>query len=120
LKKARAERKRLPKRQPITSNIYQFLIEGVEGIRVSELLPLKLIFLMKEPDSYIFTPDYNHNQMLRRESIIKFVNKVMRQISKQLPNEPNMTSHSFRSGLLSCGKIRVTLNLLGKRSVISR
>lgn len=165
LKKARAKRKRLPKRQPITSDIYQLLIENVEGkaykparlriafcllavtgVRVSELLPLKvsqletllkshwiainrskrgpsshkafltnegkrivqkrrqdfeLIFLMKEPDSYIFTPDYNHNQMLRRESITKSVNKVMRQISKQLPNEPNMTSHSFRSGYIT-------------------
>jgi site-specific recombinase XerD len=51
---------------------------------------------MKNLDSYIFTPDYNHNQMLRRES----VNKVMRKVSKQLPNEPNMTSHSFRSGYI--------------------
>jgi hypothetical protein len=55
---------------------------------------------MKDLDSYIFTPDYNHNQMLRRESITKSVNKVMRKVSKQLPNEPNMTSHSFRSGYI--------------------
>jgi integrase len=139
LKRAGSERKRLPKRQPITSDIYQLLIESVKGkayksarlriafcllvvtgIRVSELLPLKvsqletllkshwiginrskrgpssykafltnegkhivqerrldfeLIFLMKESDSYIFTPDYNHNQMLRCESITKSVNK---------------------------------------------
>jgi integrase len=165
LKKARAERKRLPKRQPMTPDIYQSLIEAVEGkaykfarlriafcllavtgIRVSELLPLKvsqietllsshwiainrskrgpsshkafltpegkrivkkrrkdfeLIVLMKEVDSYIFTPDYDHNQMLRRESITKSVNKVMKQVSKQLPNEPNMTSHSFRSGYIT-------------------
>lgn len=39
--------------------------------------------------------------MLRRESITKSINKVMRQISKQIPNEPNITSHIFRSGYIT-------------------
>jgi integrase len=61
LKKARLERKRLPKRQPITSQIYELLIQSitgksyqaerlriafclltVTGIRINELLPLKV------------------------------------------------------------------------------
>ena len=165
LKTARANRKILPIREPITSDMYQLIIKnvkgksyksarlriafcllGVTGIRVSELLPLKvsqietllndywiaisrskrgpsshkafltsegkrivrdrrqdfeLILLMKELDSYIFTPDYNHDKMLRRESITKSINKVMKQVSRQLPNEPNIMSHSFRVGYIT-------------------
>ena len=138
MKKARVERKRLPKRQSITFDIYQLLIEGVEGksyksaklriafcllvvtgIRVSELLLLKvsqletllkshwiainrskrgpsnhkafltnegkrivkkrrqdfeLIFLMKEPDSYIFTVEYS-NKQLEREAFTNLINQ---------------------------------------------
>ena len=156
LKEARANRKRLPKRQP-----YRLLIQAAEspsytsvrlriafclltvtGIRINELLPLKVhqlqtllesdwigidrskrgpanhkafltpegrklvderkkdfefLFLMKNPDSYIFTSESNHDQMLSRET----VNKVIRSVSKSLPDQPNITSHSFRVGYIS-------------------
>jgi integrase len=123
-KQARASRKRLPKRDPMTAQIYTKLIQTAEGpaytdvrlriaiclltitgIRINELLPLKVyqlqtlveegwiaidrskrgpanhkafltkegkklvkdrqkdfqfIFLMKEPDSYVFTNESNH------------------------------------------------------------
>ena len=164
-KKARAHRKRLPKRQPMTSIIYQRLIEEAEGpsyrrvrlriaicllavtgVRINELLGLKVnqletllklhwigidrskrgptshkafltregkklveerkkdfefLFLMKKPESYIFTSELNHYQMLSRETITRDVNKIMRQVSKQLPDKPNITSHSFRVGYIS-------------------
>ena len=137
LKQARANRKRLPKRQPITPEIYKLLIEAagntsyvnvrlkiafclltVTGIRINELSSLKVyqlqtlleshwiaidrskrgpanhkafltpegkklveerkkdfefLFLMKTPDSYIFTSESNHNQMLSRETITRDV-----------------------------------------------
>jgi site-specific recombinase XerD len=164
-KEARANRKRLPKRDPMTCEIYTELMKATEGptyinirlrlalcilavtgIRINELLPLKviqletlfkenwiaidrskrgpsnhkaflnkegkkiiqdrrkdfeLIFLMKEPDSYIFTTEVNHYQKLSRETITKDVNKVMRQVSKELPGHPNITSHSFRIGYIT-------------------
>ena len=164
-KKARASRKRLPKRDPMTSEIYKELIKDAEGptylnvrlrlalcilavtgIRINELLPLKveqlktlvqefwigidrskrgpsnhkafltkegkkiikdrkkdfeLIFLMKESDSYVFTSDANHYVKLSRETITKDVNKVMRSVSNQLPDKPNITSHSFRIGYIT-------------------
>jgi len=164
-KKARAHRKRLPKRQPMTSIIYQRLIEEAEGpsyrrvrlriaicllavtgVRINELLGLKVnqletllklhwigidrskrgptshkafltregkklveerkkdfefLFLMKKPESYIFTSELNHYQMLSRETITRDVNKIMRQVSEQLPDKPNITSHSFRVGYIS-------------------
>ena len=161
----KANRKRLPKRDPMTSEIYKELIQAAEGptylnvrlriafcilavtgIRINELLPLKvsqlepliqqnwvaidrskrgpsnhkafltkegkkiiqdrkkdfeLIFLMKESDSYLFTSEANHFEMLSREPITRDVNKVMRSVSNQLPDKPSITSHSFRIGYIT-------------------
>ena len=164
-KQARASRKRLPKRDPMTRESYKELIKAAEGptyinlrtrialcilavtgIRINELLPLKvsqletlfkenwiaidrskrgpsnhkafltkegkkimhdrqkdfqLIFLMKEPDSYLFTAESNHYKPLDRVVITRDVNKVMREVSNQLPGKLNITSHSFRIGYIT-------------------
>ena len=164
-KQTRANRKRLPKRDPMTGEIYKKLIQAAEGptyidvrtrvalcilavtgIRINELLPLKVkqlqtlieenwisidrskrgpsnhkafltkegkkiindrqkdfkfIFLMKEPDSYIFTAESNHSKQLGHVVITKNVNKIMNQVSEQLPDKPNITSHSFRIGYIT-------------------
>ena len=164
-KQARASRKRLPKRDPMTAEIYKELVKAAEGptyinartrialcilavtgIRINELLPLKvnqlqtlieenwiaidrskrgpsnhkafltkegkklihnrqkdfeLIFLMKEPNSYVFTSEAQHTKPLGRVVVTKDVNKIMRQVSKQLNDKPNITSHSFRIGYIT-------------------
>jgi integrase len=164
-KESRANRKRLPKRDPMTAEIYNELIKEAEGpsyinlrlrlticllavtgLRINELLNIKvsqletliekgwiaidrskrgpsnhkafltkegkkiiqdrqkdfqLISLMKEPDAYVFTRETNHFQKLRREVITRHVNKVMRSVSNQLPDQPNVTSHSFRIGYIT-------------------
>ena len=164
-KETRANRKCLPKRQPMLPEIYRLLVQATEspsytsirlriafclltvtGIRINELLPLKVyqlqtllksgwikidrskrgpanhkafltregknlvekrkkdfefLFLMKNEDSYIFTSESNHDKILSRETITKDVNKVMRSVSKSLPDQPNITSHSFRVGYIS-------------------
>ena len=163
-KEARANRKRFPKRQPITPEIYRLLIQAAEspsytsvrlriafclltvtGIRINELLPLKVhqlqtlleshwigidrskrgpanhkafltregrklvderkkdfefLFLMKNWDSYIFTSESNHDQILSRETITRDVNRVMRYVSKSLPDQPKITSHSLECTFL--------------------
>jgi site-specific recombinase XerD len=164
-KEARARRKRLPKRDPMTAGIYTKLIQTAEGpaytdvrlriaiclltitgIRINELLPLKVyqlqtlveegwiaidrskrgpashkafltkegkklvkdrqkdfqfIFLMKEPDSYVFTDESNHSKILTRETITKAVNLVTRMVSEEILSKPNITSHSFRIGYIT-------------------
>ena len=164
-KEAWTNRKRLPKRDPMTAEIYTELMRaaegptyiqlrtrialcilGVTGIRINELLPLKvsqlktlfkenwiaidrskrgpsnhkafltkegkkimhdrqkdfeLIFLIKEPNSYLFTAESNHYKPLDRVVITRDVNKVMREVSNQLPGKPNITSHSFRIGYIT-------------------
>ena len=44
---------------------------------------------MKEPDSYLFTAESNQSKQLVRVVITKDVNKIMRQVSDQLPDKPN-------------------------------
>lgn len=164
-KQTRANRKRLPKRDPMTAEIYKELVKAAEGptyinartqialcilavtgIRINELLPLKvnqlqtrieenwiaidrskrgpsshkafltkegkklihnrqkdfeLIFLMKEPNSYVFTSEAQHTKPLGRVIVTKDVNKIMRQVSKQLNDKSNITSHSFRIGYIT-------------------
>jgi integrase len=164
-KEAWANRKRLPKRDPMTGEIYRELMRAtkgptyinlrtrmalcilaVTGIRINELLPLKvsqletlfkenwiaidrskrgpsnhkafltkegkkiiqdrqkdfqLVFLMKELDSYVFTAEANHYKSLDRVVITRDVNKVMREVSNQLPGKLNITSHSFRIGYIT-------------------
>lgn len=165
-----ANRKRLPKRDPLTPEIYQALIDATEaditrctdytaarlrialclltitGIRVNELLPLKvhqlktlltegwiaidrskrgpashkaylskqgkqilksrkkdfdLLYLLKEDKSYIFTSQLDHNKHIRREQITKDINKIMALVSKNLPDQPNLKSHSFRTSFIT-------------------
>jgi integrase len=169
-KEARSNRKRLPKRDPITPEIYQALITATEagiisyngytasrlrvalcllaitGIRVNELLPLKvhqlktllaegwiaidrskrgpashkaylskqgkkilksrqkdfdLLYLFKEDNSYIFTSQLDHNKHIRREQITKDINKIMALVSKNLSDQPNLKSHSFRTSFIT-------------------
>jgi site-specific recombinase XerD len=164
-KEAWTNRKRLPKRYPMTAKIYTELMRAAEGptyiqlrtrialcilavtgIRINELLPLKvsqletlfkenwiaidrskrgpsnhkafltkegkkiiqdrqkdfqLIFLIKESDSYLFTAEANHSKQLDRVAITRDVNKVMQEVSNQLPGKPNITSHSFRIGFIT-------------------
>ena len=56
---------------------------------------------MKEPDSYIFTAESNHSKQLGCVVITKNVNKIMNQVSEQLPDKPNITNHSFRIGYMT-------------------
>jgi site-specific recombinase XerD len=61
----------------------------------------KFIFLMKEPDSYVFTNESNHSKVLTRETIIKAVNLVTRRVSEEIFSKPNITSHSFQIGYIT-------------------
>jgi len=164
-KQARVNRKRLPKREPMTAEIYKKLVQAavgpayidvqlriaiclltITGIRINKLLPLKVyqlqtlveegwiaidrskrgpanhkafltkegkklvkdrqkdfqfIFLMKEPDSYVFTNESNHSKILTRETITKAINLVTRMVSEEILSKPNITNHSFRIGYIT-------------------
>ena len=167
-KEKRRNQKRLPKREPITIEIYDSLIQSsqkfkysnlyqsarlrlalalllVTGIRISELLPLKmkeveslftnhwisidrakrgpanhkafltkegsrimrerrsdfeLLQLFKKSDSYIFTAE-NSKKPLAREAFTNLINKFMKDCSRRMDRNPNLSSHSFRVGFIT-------------------
>ena len=61
----------------------------------------QFILLIKELDAYVFTVEANHYKPLDRVVITRDVNKVMREVSNQLPGKLNITSHSFRIGYIT-------------------
>ena len=87
------------KRRP--SNHKAFLTKEGKKIIHDRQKDFELIFLIKEPDSYLFTAESNHYKPLDRVVITRDVNKVMREVSNQLPGKPNITSHSFRIGYIT-------------------
>ena len=83
------------------SNYKAFLTSEGKKLVKARKRDFEFLFLMKNKDSYVFTSDRNLNQMLRRETIMMDVNKVMHAVSKRLPSKPHITSHSFRIGYIS-------------------
>jgi integrase len=164
-KEASANRKRLTKRDPITLSIYEELIRSISGydvknvrlriacliltitgIRLNELLPLKMkeliplinsnwisinrskrgpsshkayltvlgkklvddrkedfkiLFAVKKLEGYVFSSEKNQYKALRRDTLTKEINGVLRKLGERLENKPNLTSHSFRIGFIS-------------------
>ena len=163
----RKNRKRLPKKEPLTEEIYEFIIErsklihrdtyqgarlrlalailAVTGVRISELLPLKIkqiekllthswieidrvkrgpsnhkafltgkgrkimkhrardyeiIVFSKEDEDHVFTPQYSADPM-NRQAFNTVVNDFLKDCSQQLPEKPNLKSHSFRIGFIT-------------------
>ncbi len=83
------------------SNHKAFLTKEGKKIIQDRKKDFELIFLMKEFDAYLFTSESDHFKKLRREAITRDVNKVMQLGSKQLPDQSNVTSHSFRIGYIT-------------------
>ena len=78
------------------SNHKAFLTKEGKKIIQDRKKDFQLIFLMKEPNAYVFLLKTNHFEKLRREVIITNVNKVMHKVSKIYLGQSNITSHSFR------------------------
>ena len=83
------------------SNNKAFLSKEGKKIINDRQKDFELIFLLKEPDAYIFTSEANHFKKLGRVILTKDVNRLMRAVSKQFPDRPNITSHSFRIGYIT-------------------
>ena len=88
------------KRRP-SNNHKAFLTKEGKKIINDRQKDFKFIFLMKEPDSYVFSAESNHFKQLGRVVITKDVNKIISQVSEQLSDKLNITSHSFRIGYIT-------------------
>ncbi len=102
------------------SNHKAFLTKEGKKIIQDRKKDFQLIFLMKEPNAHVFTPETNHFKKLRREVITTDINKVMHtcirfleysQVSQILP------AIVFELAILrSYGKTLKILNLSNKPS----
>ena len=84
-----------------SANYKAFLTREEKRVVEKRRKDFNFLFLMKTMDLYIFTSESNFTKMLSRETITRDINKIMRSVAKSLPNQPNITSHSFRVGYIS-------------------
>ena len=84
------------------SNHKAFLTKEGKKIIQDRKKDFQFILLIKEPDAYVFTSEVKHYRKLRRESITKGVNKIMRSVSKQLLEQPNITIDMRRNTYTYC------------------
>ena len=80
------------KREP--ANHKAFLTREGKKLVEKRKKDFEFIFLMKDEDSYIFTSESNYDKRLSRETITKDVNKVLRSVSKSLPDQSNILCKS--------------------------
>jgi integrase len=104
------------------SNHKVFLTKEGKKIMHDRQKDFEFIFLMKEPNYYIFTAESNHYKPLDRVVITRNVNKVMWKVSNPLPVKLNITSHSFRIGYITqlwkdFKDIEVVKQILGHRNL---
>ncbi|MGK0329871.1 tyrosine-type recombinase/integrase [Polaribacter sp.] len=83
------------------SNHKAFLTSEGKQILKAIKKDFELLFLIKEPDHYIFTSESNPNTPITRETLTKAINVSMRRVSKKIVGSPNTTSHSFRIGYIT-------------------
>lgn len=63
-------------------------------------LDFELLQLFKKSDSYIFTAE-NSNKPLARESFTNLINKFIKDYSRRIDRNSNLSSHSFRVSFIT-------------------
>jgi site-specific recombinase XerD len=61
----------------------------------------KILFAIKKLEGYVFSSEKNQYKALRRNTLTKEINSVLRKFGERLENKPNLTSHSFRIGFIT-------------------
>jgi site-specific recombinase XerD len=86
-----------PKRGP--ANHKAFLTKEGSRIMRERRSDFELMQLFKKSDSYIFTAE-NSNKPLAREAFTNLINKFIKDCSRRIDRNPNLSSHSFRVGFI--------------------
>lgn len=82
------------------SNHKAFLTKEGSRIVRERRSDFELMQLFKKSDSYIFTAE-NSNKPLIREAFINLINKFIKDCSRRMDRNPNLSSHSFRIGFIT-------------------
>ena len=82
------------------ANHKAFLTKEGSRIMRERRSDLELLQLFKKSDSYIFTAE-NSKKPLAREAFTNLINKFMKDCSRRMDRNPNISSHSFRVGFIT-------------------
>lgn len=83
-----------------SSNHKAFLTNKGKSIIKKHAKNFEIVLYSKQDDSYIFIPQYAE-ESLNRVSFCRIINTFLLNASKKLPGQPNIKSHSFRSGFIT-------------------
>ena len=83
------------------SNYKAYLSKQGKQILKDRQKDFDLLYRLKEDRSYIFSSQLDHNKHIRREQITKDINKIMKLVSENRTDQPNLKSHSFRTGFIT-------------------
>jgi integrase len=101
------------------SNHKAFLTKEGKKIIQDRKKDFELIFLMKEPDAYVFTSESKHYQKLRREAITKMLIRLCDRFPSNFLGNQMLPVTVFELAILpSYGKIPKILSLSNNRLVI--
>jgi len=100
------------------SNHKAFLNKEEKKLIQNRQKDFEFIFLMKEPNSYVFTSEAQHTKPLGRVVVTKNVNSCVRFLNNLMTSQILPVTVFELVTLLSFGKIPKTLNLLNKLLVI--
>lgn len=78
-----------------------FLTEEGKKIVKNRKKDFQFLFLIKNSNSYIFSSQPNHHQILSLETMRREISRGIRSVSKILSNQPKLNSHRFRIDYIS-------------------
>lgn len=83
------------------SNYKAFLTKEGQRILKDRQQDFELMYVLKEPESYIFTSENDHSRVISRETLTKSMNKILKKVASEMDDVPNLSSHSFRIGYIT-------------------
>lgn len=90
------------------SNYKAYLSKQGKQILKDRQKDFDLLYRLKEDRSYIFSSQLDHNKHIRREQITKDINKIMKLVSENLTDQPNLKNHSFQTGFITLICLRIS------------
>ena len=83
------------------SNHKAFLSKEGKSVLEAHRKDAEVLFGNKEEEHFIFSNQNTPQKPLRRETFTITINKKLHEISEQIEEKPNITSHSFRAGYIT-------------------
>lgn len=85
---------------PNTANRKAVLTKEGEKLINERKKDFNILLQSKDSAAYVFTAKSKPYKILRRETLTRDINRVLQSISRTFPNQPHISSYSFRIGYI--------------------